>query len=202
MVKCEFLFDFGSPNSYLAWKVLPGIEERTGVRFDYVPVLLGGIFKATGNSSPAVAFAGVKGKMAYEMLEMRRFISKHGLTAFKMNPHFPVNTLHLMRGAIFARQQNLLPAYMDAVMHHMWEEPKKMDEPDVIMAALAESGLDASAILEGAQDAGVKAALLENTEKAVARGVFGAPSFFVGDELFFGKDRLSAVEEEILAQSA
>lgn len=202
MVKCEFLFDFGSPNSYLAWKVLPGIEERTGVRVDYVPVLLGGIFKATGNSSPAVAFAGVKGKMAYEMLEMRRFISKHGLTAFKMNPHFPVNTLHLMRGAIFAQQQDFLPAYMNAVMHHMWEDPRKMDEPEVIMAALAESGLDASAILEGAQDAGVKAALIENTEKAVARGVFGAPSFFVGDELFFGKDRLSAVEEEILAQSA
>ena len=202
MAKCEFLFDFGSPNSYLAWKVLPDIEERTGARFDYVPVLLGGIFKATGNASPAVAFAGVKGKMAYEMLEMRRFIAKHGLSAFTMNPHFPVNTLHLMRGAIYAQQQNFLPAYMDAVMHHMWEAPKKMDEPEVIVAALGASGLDANAILEGAQDAGVKAALIENTENAVARGVFGAPSFFVGDELFFGKDRLAAVEEEILARSA
>ena len=202
MVKCEFLFDFGSPNSYLAWKLLPGIEARTGVTFDYTPVLLGGIFKATGNASPVVAFAGIKGKLDYEMLELRRFVKKHGLATFKMNPHFPVNTLHLMRGAILAQEKGFLPAYVEAAMHHMWEDPKKMDDTEVIVAAFDASGLDGKAILEGTQDAEVKAALIANTEGAVARGVFGAPSFFVGDELYFGKDRLTAVEEEILAQKA
>ncbi len=202
MPQCEFLFDFGSPNSYLAWKALPDIEARTGATFDPVPILLGGVFKATGNTSPAIAFAGIKGKLDYEMLEMRRFIRKHGLTDFKMNPHFPVNTLTLMRGAVLAKKEGFLPAYMTAVMHHMWEAPKKMDEAEIICSALDDSGLDGKAILEGTQDADVKAALVSSTEKAVARGVFGAPSFFIGSELYFGKDRLGDVEEEIIAQSA
>lgn len=200
MTRCEFLFDFGSPNSYLAWKMLPGIEERTGVHFDYKPVLLGGIFKATGNSSPAVAFAGVKGKMDYEMLEMRRFIKKNHLDAFTMNPHFPVNTLHLMRGAVLAQKQGFLPAYMEAAMHHMWEAPKQMSEPDIFVVAFNESGLDGKAILEGTQNDEIKGLLILNTEQAVERGVFGAPSFFVDGELYFGKDRLRDVEEEILAR--
>jgi 2-hydroxychromene-2-carboxylate isomerase len=200
MTRCEFLFDFGSPNSYLAWKILPDIEARSGVHFHYVPVLLGGIFKATGNASPVVAFAGVKGKLDYEMLEMRRFIKKHHLDAFRMNPNFPVNTLHLMRGAVLARNEGFMPAYMEAAMHHMWEVPKKMSEPDVFIAAFNESGLDGKAILEGTQNDAIKAELIVNTEQAVERGVFGAPSFFVDGELYFGKDRLRDVEEEILAR--
>ncbi|WP_262691111.1 2-hydroxychromene-2-carboxylate isomerase [Kordiimonas aestuarii] len=199
MLKCEFIFDFGSPNSYLAWKVLPELEGRVGVTFDYTPVLLGGIFKATGNASPVVAFAGIKNKLDYEMLEMRRFISKYKLSKFTMNPHFPVNTLALMRGAIVAQQNNFLPAYMEAVMHHMWEAPKKMDDPEIIIAALDDSGLDGAHIAAQTQDASVKAMLVANTENAVKRGVFGVPSFFVGEELFFGKDKMGNAEETILS---
>jgi len=197
MVSAEFLFDFGSPNAYLAHRALPQIEKRTGVAFDFVPVLLGGVFKLTGNKPPMVAFAGIKNKSEYEQLEMRRFIARHGITAFKFNPFFPVNTLAIMRGAVAAGEMGVMHAYVDAVFHHMWEAPKKMDDPEVIRAALMESGLDADRLIALAQAPEVKQKLADNTEKAVARGVFGSPSFFVGSELFFGKDRLHDVEEEI-----
>jgi 2-hydroxychromene-2-carboxylate isomerase len=177
--------------------VIPGIEARTGTAFHYVPVLLGGIFKATGNASPAVTFAGIKNKPEYQNLEMRRFIAKHGITSFTMNPHFPVNTLKLMRGAIVADRAGYLAKYVDEMFRHMWVEPKKLDEVEVLKAALEESGLPADEILEGIGDPEIKQQLIANTDDAVARGVFGIPSFFVGDELFFGKDRLREVEEEI-----
>ena len=196
-MKVEFLFDFGSPNAYLAHKVIPEIEKRTGATFDYVPVLLGGIFKLTNNRPPMVAFGEVKGKMAYEMKETERFIRRHAITTFKFNPNFPVNTLALMRMAVAARAQGMLAPYVDAAFHHMWEAPKKMDDPDVIRAALVESGLDADRLIEAAQTPEIKQQLMANTEAAANRGVFGSPSFFVGEELFFGKDRLGAVEEEI-----
>ena len=198
----EFHFDFGSPNAYLSHLVIPEIEARTGVPFRYVPVLLGGVFKATGNASPAVTLQGIKNKGEYQGLEMRRFIAKHGITSFRPNPHFPVNTLQIMRGAIAAQQLDCFERYVDEVFRHMWSDPKKMDEPDVLRAALVESGLPADALIEAMQDPAVKAALLANTEASVARGVFGSPSFFVGDELFFGKDRLRDVEEEIEARKA
>lgn len=196
-MKYEFLFDFGSPNAFLAQRVIPDIEKRTGAKFDYVPVLLGGIFKATGNQSPMQAFGHIKNKMAYEQLETRRFIRRHGIADFKFNPFFPVNTLNLMRMAVAAQNEGTLPRYMDAVFHHMWIEPKKMDDAEIVKAALAQSGLD-PALLERAQAAEVKAKLIANTENAVARGVFGIPTFFVGEEIFFGKDRLRDVEEAIL----
>lgn len=196
-MKVEFCFDFGSPNAYLSHLVIPGIEERTGARFEYVPVLLGGVFKATGNASPAVSLAGIKNKPEYEALEMKRFVARHGIQNFKSNPHFPVNTLQIMRGAIVAERAGDLKRYVDEVYRHMWADPKKMDDADVIRAALTESGFDADSILEGTRDPDVKAKLIANTEDAVARGVFGSPSFFVGDELFFGKDRLREVEETI-----
>lgn len=199
-MKAVFCFDFGSPNAYLSHLVIPGIEERCRVRFAYVPVLLGGVFKATGNVSPAVSLAGIKNKPEYEALEMKRFLARHGIENFESNPHFPVNTLQIMRGAIVAERAGDLPRYVDEVYRHMWADPKKMDDPDVIRAALTESGFDADAILEGIQAPDVKAKLIENTDEAVARGVFGSPSFFVGDELFFGKDRLRDVEEEIERQ--
>jgi len=197
-VKVEFLFDFGSPNAYLAHRVIPGIEQRTGVRFEYVPVLLGGVFKATGNVSPAVSLQGIKNKPEYQALEMRRFLVRHGITDFRPNPHFPVNTLQIMRGAIVAGREGFFERYVDEVFRHMWSQPKKLDDPAVIRSALEESGLAAQRVLQGIADPEVKARLLANTEQAVARGVFGSPSFFVGDEHYFGKDRLEDVEQEIL----
>ena len=194
VAKAEFLFDFGSPNAFLAHRVIPQIEKRTGANFDYVPVLLGGIFKATGNQSPMQAFGHIKNKMAYEQLETQRFIRRHNIADFKFNPFFPVNTLNLMRMAVAAQNEGILPGYMDAIFHHMWIEPKKMDDPAVIAAALAESGLDPK-LLERAQAPEVKARLIANTDAAVARGVFGIPTFFVGADIFFGKDRLRDVEE-------
>ena len=200
VVKVEFHFDFGSPNAYLSHRVIPEIEERAGVRFDYVPILLGGVFKATGNVSPAVSLQGIKNKPEYQGLEMRRFLERHGIYDYRPNPHFPVNTLQIMRGAIVAQREGCFERYVDEVFRHMWSQPKKMDEPDVIRAALQGSGLPADVILNGIVDPDVKAQLLANTEDAVARGVFGSPSFFVGRELYFGKDRLREVEEEIARQ--
>ncbi|HXM30752.1 MAG TPA: 2-hydroxychromene-2-carboxylate isomerase [Xanthobacteraceae bacterium] len=197
----QFHFDFGSPNAYLSHKILPEIERRTGVKFDYVPILLGGIFKATNNRSPMEAFASIKNKFEYERLEMNRFIEKHGLDRFQMNPFFPVNTLTLMRGAVAMKMDGDFARYVDAVFHHMWEEPKKMDDPAVIRAALDDSGLDGGKLLEQVQDPKIKERLVRNTEESVTRGSFGVPTFFVGDEIFFGKDRLRDVEEKIVAKS-
>jgi 2-hydroxychromene-2-carboxylate isomerase len=202
MARVEFLFDFGSPNAYFSHKVIPEIEHRTGAKFTYVPVLLGGIFKLTNNQSPVQQFAGVKNKPQYQQLEITRFIAKHGLTQFRMNPFFPVNTLQIMRGAVAAETAGVLAPYVDAVYHHMWEAPKKMDDPAVIGAALAESGLDAETLMALSGTPEIKNQLLRNTSEAVERGVFGIPSFFVGPELYFGKDRLQDVEEEILRQTA
>lgn len=195
----EFHFDFGSPNAYLSHLVIPAIEKRTGVKFEYVPILLGGIFKATNNVSPAVSLKGIKNKPEYLALETQRFLSAHGITRYERNPHFPVNTLQLMRGAIYAQHTDYFENYVDEMYRHMWAEPKKMDEADVIEAALAESGLPVSEIMAGFQDPAVKQQLIANTETSVARGVFGSPSFFVGDALYFGKDRLRDVEEAIMA---
>ena len=200
--RVEFHFDFGSPNAYLAHLVIPAIEKRTGARFVYVPVLLGGVFKATGNVSPAVSLRGIKNKGEYAARETRRFVAKHGITRFAPNPFFPVNTLQIMRGAVAAQRLDCFARYVDEVYRHMWADPKKMDESAVIRAALLESRLPADELLAHAADPDVKQELLSNTEASVARGVFGSPSFFVGDELFFGKDRLREVEEEIEAQRA
>jgi 2-hydroxychromene-2-carboxylate isomerase len=198
--RAEFLFDFGSPNAYLAHLVLPDLERRTGVPFAYLPILLGGVFKATGNASPAVTLRGIKNKPEYEALETRRFLARHGITRYVFNPHFPVNTLQIMRGAVAAQRLGCFPRYVDEVYRHMWAEPKKLDDPEVLRAALLASELPAEKLLALAADPDVKQELIANTERAVARGVFGAPSFFVGDELYFGKDRLREVEEAIEAQ--
>jgi 2-hydroxychromene-2-carboxylate isomerase len=200
--KVEFHFDFGSPNAYFAHKVIPAIEQRTGATFIYVPILLGGVFKLTNNQPPMIQFKDVKGKWAYQRREIERFIKKHRLTKFKMNPNFPVNTVQIMRGAVAAEMDGKLPEYVKAVFHHMWEEPKKMDDPEVIRTALDQSGLDGARTLARIQDQEVKDKLLKNTEGSVARGTFGAPTFFVGAEMFFGKDKLGDVEEEIVAQTA
>jgi 2-hydroxychromene-2-carboxylate isomerase len=197
-MQVEFHFDFGSPNAYLAHRVIPAIETRTHATFRYVPVLLGGVFKATGNRSPAEAFAGIRNKPEYERLETERFLRRHRIEDYVRNPFFPVNTLQIMRGAVAAEIDGNLENYVDAMFHHMWEAPKKLDDPNVLRAALTASGFDADAALARAQDPAVKAKLIANTENSVDRGTFGSPTFFVGEAIYFGKDRLRDVEEAIL----
>lgn len=197
MTDIVFYFDFGSPNAYLAHRVIPGIERRTGSRFVYEPVLLGGLFKLTGNQAPMMAFANIPKKLAYEHLEMRRFIQRHGLTAFRMNPFFPVNTLRLMRMAVAAQADGILPAYVEAVFHFMWEDPRKMDDPAVVEAALTEAGLDAAHLMARGEAPEIKALLMAKTEAAAEKGAFGIPSFLVGNDLYFGKDRLRDIEEAV-----
>ena len=191
----QFLFDFGSPNAYLSHEAIPAVEKRTGVRFEYVPILLGGIFKSTNNKSPAETLAGVKNKPEFMKLETERFIKRFNVEPYVWNPFFPVNTLNLMRAAIAAQFEGVFEKYVEAAFHHMWREPKKMDDPEVAAKALASSGLDGAKLLARAQEADVKAKLIENTQSAVERGAFGSPTFFVGKEMFFGKEQLREVEE-------
>src|SRR5262249_6938843 len=198
MVDVEFHFDFGSPNAYLSHLVIPAIEQRTGTEFAYVPILLGGVFKLTNNRSPAESLAGIKNKPEYERLEMRRFLDRNRITRFQMNPFFPVNTLTLMRGAVAARTLGVFERYVDEMFRHMWADPKKMDDPAVLQAALEESGFEAERLLELVQTRAVKDELIANNERSVTRGTFGAPTFFVGDEIYLGKDRFRDVEEKIL----
>jgi 2-hydroxychromene-2-carboxylate isomerase len=198
MAKVEFHFDFGSPNAYLAHLVVPEIEQRTGTKFQYVPILLGGVFKMTNNSSPAEKMASIKNRLPYEQLEMRRFIRRYGIKTFTWNPFFPVNTLLVMRGAIAAQLAGVFERFVDEVFRSMWAQLKDMDDPAVVRAVLREAGFDADALLARTQEPEVKDRLLKNTEASVARGTFGSPTFFVGNEMFFGKDRLPDVEEEIV----
>ena len=198
----QFMFDFGSPNAYLCHKVIPGIENRTGVKFEYVPVLLGGLFKLSHNRSPAEAFAGILNKQAYDALEITRFVAKHKLTRFQRNPFFPVNTLKIMRGAIAAQQLGSFTAYVDAMYAAMWEQGRNMDDPTEIANLLNQTGIEPQALLDAAQQPDVKSGLVANTQSAFERGAFGSPTFFVADEIFFGKDRLRDVEAEILRVTA
>ena len=191
----QFMFDFGSPNAFLSHEAIPAIEQRTGVKFEYIPVLLGGIFKATNNKSPAETLAGVKNKPAFHALETERFVKRFKVKPYVFNPFFPVNTLNLMRAAIAAQLEGVFEKYVDAAFHHMWGEPKKMDDPEVAMKAFSASGLDAAKLFARAQEPDVKARLIENTQTAVERGAFGSPTFFVGKEMFFGKEQLREVEE-------
>jgi 2-hydroxychromene-2-carboxylate isomerase len=199
--KVEFLFDFGSPNAFLCHEVIPNIEARTGVPFNYVPILLGGIFKATGNQSPATAYAHIRNKLEYERLETERFVRKHDIKGFGYSPFFPVNTLMLMRGAIAARTLGVFDRYVDEMYRHMWVDHKKLDDPAVLAAALTESGFDAPRLAEMSGSPAVKAELIANTERAVERGAFGAPTFYVDGEMWFGKDRLADVEQVIMTKS-
>lgn len=202
MKSVQFLFDFGSPNAYMCHKVIPQIEARSGARFEYVPILLGGLFKLANNRSPAEAFADIPNKRAYDKLERERFIARHGLVQFRSNPFFPVNTLTIMRGAVAAQKLGCFMPYVDAVYAAMWERGLDMADPQVISAQLVAAGLDAQALLAATQDAGVKAQLLANTQAAHERGAFGSPTFFVDGEIFFGKDRLREVEETLGAATA
>ena len=193
----QLMFDFGSPNAFLSHEAIPAIEKRTGTKFEYIPILLGGVFKATNNKSPAETLAGIKNKREFLALETERFVKRFGVKPYVSNPFFPVNTLHLMRAAIAAQLEGVFEPYVEAAFHHMWIEPKKMDDPEVAAKALSTSGLDGAKLLARAQEPEVKAKLIANTQGAVERGAFGSPTFFVGKEMFFGKEQLREVEELI-----
>jgi len=201
-IKAEFHFDFGSPNTYHCHRVIPEIEQRNGITFNYVPILLGGVFRATNNKSPMEAFAGIKNKSEYNALETKRFVARHNLSKFKFNPNFPVNTLRIMRGAICASDRGIAKEYIETIYQCMWEQELDMADPEIIRSALLAANLPAAELLEGSVEANVKQKLIASTEASVERGTFGAPTFFIGDEIFFGKDRLRDVEEEIVAQLA
>jgi len=195
----DFIFDFASPNAYFTHHALKGVRERTGAEVNYIPCLLGGIFKETGNQAPMMAFSGIKGKLDYDMLETRRFIAKHEISNFRMNASFPVNTVTLQRGALVAEQDGRLMAYIEAGLECMWEDNQNMGDKAVFAQSMTGKGFDGEAILARTQDPEIKQKLIDNTAAAVARGVFGIPTFYVGDEMFFGKERLGQVEEEVLA---
>ena len=191
--RVEFLFDFGGPNSYLAYKMLPGLCARTGAEIVYVPILLGGLFKLTNNQAPMMRYAETPAKQKYEMLEFQRFIKAHAIP-FKMNPRFPLNTLYVMRGAIAAQRLGCFAPYVDAVMTAMWHDGADMGDLDVVRDVLDKAGLDSDALLALADDPEVKAELISNTEAAAKRGAFGVPTFFVDEDMFWGKERLGQVE--------
>ena len=191
----QFMFDVGSPNAFLSHEAIPAIEKRTGVKFEYVPILLGGIFKATNNRSPAETLAGIKNKPEFLAIETERFVKRYNVQPYVWNPFFPVNTLNLMRAAVAAQFEGVFEPYVEAAFHHMWREPKKMDDPEVAAKALTSSGLDGAKLLARGQEPDVKAKLIANTQAAVERGAFGSPTFFVGNEMFFGKEQLREVEE-------
>jgi 2-hydroxychromene-2-carboxylate isomerase len=185
----EFYFDFGSPYSYLAYKALPGIAAAHGAQIVWRPMLLGGVFKATGNHSPAE----IPAKSSWMHQDMQRWAARYG-AAFRRNPHFPINTLVLMRGAAGMQLRGTdFPRYVEAIFHAMWAEPRNLGDPAELAAVLGAAGFDADAFQALVNDAAVKEQLKRNTEEAVARGVFGAPTFFVGDEMFWGQDRLDFV---------
>ena len=202
MSTVDFYYDVASPNTYFSHKLIPGIEERTGAKFNYIPVLLGGIFKLTHNVAPFVRYQEVKNKNDYLRVEMMRFVRDYNMTEFKMNSHFPVNTVMTQRGAIVAEMDGFLPDYVEATLKAMWEQSIKMDDAETFHKALVDAGLDADHIAKRIQDQDVKDKLMANTSAAVDRGVFGCPTVFVGDEMYFGKDRMDGVEQEITRQKA
>ena len=195
MTQIEFLYDFGGPNSWFVHRAIPAIEAEGKVRFRYAPVLLGGLFKATGNKPPLMTYGHVTAKVNYDRLEMDRFMARHAITGFRFNPHFPVNTLLAMRGAVAAERLGCGPAYREAMYTALWQDGLKLDDPEVWARTVAAAGLNAAALGALVQDDAVKAELAANTERAVARGAFGVPTFFLGEEMWFGKDRLRDVVE-------
>ena len=197
-MKVDFIFDFASPNAYFCHRVIPEIEKRTGATFNYVPCLLGGIFKITNNQAPMMAFNGITNKLEYQNIEIQRFIKKHNLADFTMNSFFPVMTLQLQRGAIAATSLNVFDEYLEAIFKGMWEKGLNLADQEVLINLLTEkTQIDISDLVEKMQTQEIKDQLIQNTSNAVERGAFGIPTFFVDDEIFFGKDSLGDLEEFI-----
>jgi 2-hydroxychromene-2-carboxylate isomerase len=191
----EFYFDVGSPTAYLAHKRLQQLRAQYGLELRYMPMLLGGVFKASGNTSPIAIPA--KGKYMLEQ-DLPRFAARYGVPLI-FNPHFPINTLNLMRAAVAAQQLGCDDAYLDRVFDAIWVEKKNMGDATVVEQVLADAGLDAGALIARSQDPEVKALLVANTEAAVARGVFGAPTLFMDGAMYFGQDRLDFIEQALQA---
>ncbi len=190
--KIEFFFDFGSPASYLAYTQLPALAAGCGAAIEWRPMLLGGVFKETGNSSPVA----IPAKRRWMVADLKRWAAHYGVP-FELNPHFPINTLLLMRGAVGyqLRQPADFPRFLELVFRSLWVEGRKLDDPAVLAQTLAEGGLDAARCMSMAGETEIKEALISNTSEAVRRGAFGAPTFFVGTEMFFGQDRLAFVRQ-------
>ena len=192
----ELIFDFVSPNAYQIWGPLNDVAERTGATIEVTPVFLGGMHKLTGNAPPFMRDAEVKGKNEYAMLEMNRFIKKHGLTKFQMNPKFPFNTVTLQRLLLTVEPEER-GKLIEALNVGMWENGLDMTDLEVVGKLLQDAGYDAKALLEKTQDADVKQQLMDNTEKAVERGAFGIPTMYIDGEMYFGKERLGQIEEQL-----
>ena len=190
----ELIFDFVSPNAYLVWQPLRALAERQSAQIKITPAFLGGMHKLTGNAPPFIRDADVKGKNAYASLEMRRFIAKHGLHRFKMNPKFPFNSVNLLRMLVSLDGDDQI-RLIEALTPAIWEQGLDVGDAAAVAAVLTAAGFDAQALAAKTQDAAIKQALMDNTEKAVERGTFGIPTFFIGDEMFFGKERLGQIEE-------
>lgn len=190
----EFIFDLVSPNAYLAWWPLREMLERQGAELEITPVFLGGMHKLTGNAPPFARDAEIRGKNAYASLEMRRFIDRHGLTGFRMPEQFPFNTI-LPQRMLLAADGAERVALAEALLKALWEDGVSAGDPDALATAASAAGLDAPAILAATQEDAVKQRLIANTDSAVERGAFGIPTFFVGDEMWFGKERLGQIEE-------
>lgn len=199
--KIEFLFDFASPNAYLSYQVLREVAARQSAELVLTPVLLGGLFKLTNNQAPMLAFGEVKGKLEYDMLETQRFIEAHDLNKFVFNPYFPINTITLMRGFIAAHEIAVVDQYVEVNLSAMWEQGLDMGDPEVVAGVWQSAGLDAAGFVEAIQTQPVKDALLQNTQQAADRGAFGVPTFFVGDEMFFGKERIIQIEQMLGSKS-
>lgn len=195
----DFIFDFAGPNGYLVHKVLPEFCEKTGATANYIPCLLGGMMKATNNQPPMIRYAETPAKRDYELLEFNRFIKANRLTRFQMNPHFPVNSLRIMRMAVAAQHEGVFMPYCDAMFAAMWEDRRNLADPETVADVITTAGLDAATLAARSEDAAIKGELIANTDAAVARGAFGIPTFFVGGEMFWGKERLAQVAEAIAA---
>ena len=193
----DFIFDIASPNTYFAHKLIPGIEERTGAKFNYIPCLLGGIHKMTNNQPPFIAYADCKNKNDYQMHEIERFVKHHNLTKYKFNSHFPPVTIQVQRGAIAAQELNVFDSYIECLLCAMWEDDQNISDMGVLQSVLKENGFDVESIIEIVTSQSCKDKLISNTDSAVQKGAFGVPTFFLDDQIFFGKDHLYQLEQYI-----
>ena len=193
----DFIFDVASPNTYFAHKLIPDFEKRTGTKFNYIPCLLGGIHKLSNNQPPFIAYADCKNKSDYQMIEVERFVKQHKLSKYKFNSHFPPTTIQVQRGAIAAQELGIFNEYFECVIAAMWEDDKNISDIDVLQDILKENNFDVDSIMNIVTSQECKDKLIANTDNAVSRGAFGAPTFFFEDQIFFGKDHLYQLEEYI-----
>ena len=195
-MNADFIFDFASPNAYLCHKAIRNLEKTHNIKFNYVPCLLGGIMKLSNNQPPMVTLAEIPNKMKYEFdTAFNRFMREHSITKFKMNEHFPVNTISLIRGAIVAQKNNFFDAYVEIVLSGLWEQSLKLDSPVALHELLIKNDCHADLVIEGIAKEEIKEELIANTSEAVEKGAFGIPTFFVADEMFYGKDSLRELKE-------